>query len=74
MYTATVETISFGETVSGGATIDLITGILTRNDDTTKSLGGRNIPSLSGYYYFVDTGDIEVKFILSVGSYVNQNV
>ena len=71
MDTATVETISFGETVSGGATIDLITGILTRNDDTIKSLGGRDIPALSGYYYFCDTGDTSVKYILSVGKAIS---
>ena len=64
----------FGETVSSGATLDCISGLLTRNDDTTKNIGGNQLLQLNGNNnIFSSTGDIEVQFVLSVGEYVNQN-
>lgn len=41
--------IDLGETLTQGGKLDLLTGILTRTDGTTKQLSSLNIPTLEGY-------------------------
>ena len=67
--------VSFGETLSSDGSFNVLSGILTRADDTTKQLSANYIQTLNGLNnIWCDTGDASVKFILSVGEYVNQNV
>ena len=78
-YTAFVanntNNIQLGETLSGDGSLDVLSGILTRSDDTKKLVDWNEITALIGENnIWADTGDISVQFILSVGSYVNQNV
>ena len=61
----------FGETVSSGATIECVSGTLTRNDDSIKSVGGNILSVLSDNNIFASTGDVEVKYILSVGKAIS---
>ena len=74
-YNGTKLNIPLGETLSGNGSFDVLSGILTRSDDTTKQLSANYIQANNGINnVYCDTGDISVQFILSVGSYVNQNV
>lgn len=41
--------VDLGETLTQGGKLDLLTGILTRSDGTTKQLPSLNIPTLEGY-------------------------
>ena len=71
----TTYNIQLGETLSGNGSFNVLSGILTRSDDTTKQLSANYIQTLNGINnLWADTGDTSVKFILSVGEYVNQNV
>jgi hypothetical protein len=62
---------TFGETVTSGATIEAVSGTLIRSDTTTKSLGGHLIRALSENNIFASTGDVSVKYLLTVGKAVN---
>ena len=67
--------IDLSETLSNNGSLDVLSGILTRSDDTTKQLSANYIQTLNGLNnIWCDTGDTSVKFIMSVGEYVNQNV
>ena len=67
--------INLGETLNGNGSLDVISGILTRFDDTTKQLDANTIQTANGENnIWCDTGDTSVKFILSIGEHVNQNV
>lgn len=74
-YNGTTYNIQLGETLSDTAIYNAVTGVLTRNDTTTKQLDSCPIVTLDNEFNNIwsDTGDIEAKFVLSVGSYVNQN-
>lgn len=61
----------FGETVSSGATIECVSGTLTRNDDSIKSVGGNVLSALTDNNIFASTGDVEVNYILSVGKAIS---
>ena len=65
--------ISFGETLSDTATYDAISGVLTRNDSTTKQLDSCNIVALDNETnnIYCDTGDTEVNYILTVGKAIS---
>ena len=67
--------IQLGETLTDTAIYNAVTGVLTRNDTTTKQLDSCPIVTIanSENNIWSDTGDISVQFVLSVGSYVNQN-
>ena len=74
-YKGQTYNITFGETLSGNGSFDVLSGILTRSDDTTKQLNANYIQANNGINnIYCDTGDISVQFVLSVGEYVNQNV
>ena len=75
-YNGNTYNIQLGETLSDTATYNAVTGVLTRNDTTTKQLDSCPIVTIANSENNIlsDTGDIEVKFVLSVGEYVNQNV
>lgn len=61
----TTYNIQFGETLSDDGTFDVLTGILTRSDDTTKQLSANYIQTNNGTNnIYADTGDIsECKYI-----------
>lgn len=61
----------FGETVSSGATLECVSGTLTRNDDSIKSIGGNILSVLSDNNIFANTGDTEVNFLLTVGNKIS---
>ena len=65
--------IPFGETLSGDGSFDVLTGILTRADDSTKQLSANYIQTLNGINnIWCDTnGDTSVKYILSVGKAIS---
>ena len=64
--------IPFGETLSGDGSFDVLSGILTRSDDTTKQLNANYIQPKNGINnVFADTGDTEVKFLLTVGKKIS---
>lgn len=64
--------IPFGETLSGGGSFDVLSGILTRSDDTTKQLSANYIQALNGTNnVWCDTGDTEVKYLLTVGKKIS---
>ena len=75
-YNGNTYNIQLGETLTDTATYNAVTGVLTRNDTTTKQLDSCPIVTIanSENNIWSDTGDVEVQFVLSVGSYVNQNV
>lgn len=75
-YNGNTYNIQLGETLTDTATYNATTGVLTRSDDTTKQLDSCPIVTLDNEEnnLWSDTGDTSVKFILSVGEYVNQNV
>lgn len=53
-------TISLGETLTQGGTLEAVSGLLTRTDTTTSQLTGANIPTLSGTNnIYTDCGDIQ---------------
>ena len=55
-----VKTISLGETLTQGGTLEAVSGLLTRTDTTTKQLTGVNLPTKTGINnVFADTGNIE---------------
>ena len=62
-----------GETVSSNASLDCVSGILTRSDDTTKHVDGNVITALiDENNIWSDTGDIiDLKFVLSVGQAIS---
>lgn len=67
-YNGTTVNISFGETLSGNGSLDVLSGILTRSDDTTKQLNANYIQTLNGLNnIWCDTGDTEVKYLLTLG-------
>ena len=61
--------VNLGETLSGNGSLDVLSGILTRSDNTTKQLSANYIQTKNGINnIWCDTnGDTEVKFLLSVG-------
>lgn len=61
--------VSFGETLTDTATYNAVTGVLTRNDTTTKQLDSCPIVTLNNETnnIYNDCGDTEVKFLLTVG-------
>lgn len=64
--------IPLGETLSSGGSFDVLSGILTRSDDTTKQLNANYIQTLNGINnVFADTGDTSVKYLLSVGKKIS---
>ncbi len=65
--------IPFGETLSGNGSFDVLSGILTRSDDTTKQLSANYIQTNNGINnVYCDTGDIiDLKFVLSVGKAIS---
>lgn len=65
--------IPFGETLSGNGSFDVLSGILTRSDDTTKQLSANYIQTNNGINnIYADTGDIiDLKFVLSVGKAIS---
>ncbi len=73
-YNGTTYNIQFGETLSDTATYDAISGVLTRNDSTTKQLDSCNIVALDNETnnVYCDTGDIiDLKFVLTVGKAIS---
>ena len=55
------KTISLGETLTQGGTLEAVSGLLTRTDTTTKQLTGINVPTKTGINkVFADTGNIEL--------------
>lgn len=56
--------ISLGETLTQGGTLEAVSGLLTRTDTTTSQLTGTNIESLSGINnVYADVGDInEIEY------------
>ena len=72
-YNGTKLNIPFGETLSGNGSFDVLSGILTRSDDTTKHVDGNAITALIGENnIWSDTGDIiDLKFVLSVGKAIS---
>lgn len=64
--------IPFGETLSGNGSFDVLSGILTRSDDTTKQLSANYIQTLNGINnIWCNTGDTSVKYLLSVGKKIS---
>lgn len=64
--------IPFGETLSGDGSFDVLSGILTRSDDTTKQLSANYIQTKNGINnIWCDTGDTEVKYLLTVGKKIS---
>ena len=65
--------IPFGETLSGDGSFNVLSGILTRSDDTTKQLSANYIQTENGLNnIWCDTnGDTSVKYILSVGKAIS---
>ena len=72
-YNGTTYNIQFGETLSGNGSFDVLSGILTRSDDTTKHVDGNEITTQVGTNnIYADTGDIiDLKFVLSVGKAIS---
>lgn len=67
-FNGTTYNIPFGETLSGDGTFDVLSGILTRSDDTTKQLSANYIQTINGINnIWCNTGDTEVKYLLTVG-------
>ena len=64
--------ISFGETVSSGATYEAVSGLLTRSDTTTKKVDNCIIPTNNDINHILcNMGDISVKYLLSVGKKIS---
>ena len=64
--------VQFGETLSGDSSFDVLSGILTRSDDTTKQLNANCIQTKNGENnIWCDTGDTEVKYLLTVGKKIS---
>ena len=72
-YNGNTYNIPFGETLSGDGTFDVLSGILTRSDNTTKQLDANYIQTNNGTNnVYSDTGDIiDLKFVLSVGKAIS---
>ena len=61
--------ISLGETLTQGGSLDVISGLLTRTDTTTKQLTGGYLSTYNGNNNIIaDTGDIDVEFLETVGN------
>lgn len=55
--------ISLGETLTQGGTLEAVSGLLTRADTTTSQLTGAKIPTLSGLNnIYSNTGDVSVEY------------
>lgn len=55
-----VYTVSLGETLTQGGTLEAVRGLLTRTDTTTSQLTGVNIDTISGLnYVYTDVGNIQ---------------
>lgn len=68
LYTGTSVTIALGETLTQGGSLDVLSGVLTRTDTTTKQVTSNQISQLLGLNnIFVDTGNINVEFLETVG-------
>lgn len=60
--------IALGETLTQGGSLDVISGLLTRTDTTTKQLTGGYLSTYSGINNILaDTGDIDVTYLETVG-------
>lgn len=71
-YNGTTLNIPFGETLSGDGSLDVLSGILTRSDDTTKQLDANYIQTNNGINnVYCDTGDTEVNYIMTVGQAIS---
>ena len=72
-YNGTTFNIQFGETLLDTATYDAISGVLTRNDSTTKQLDSCNIVALDNETnnVYCDTGNTEVNYIMTVGQAIS---
>ena len=72
-FIGTTYNIQLGETLSGDGSFDVLSGILTRSDDTTKHVEGNVINAQVGENnIYADTGDIiDLKFVLSVGKAIS---
>ena len=73
-YNGNTYNIQLGETLTDTATYDAISGVLTRNDTTTKQLDSCNIVALDNDInnIWCDTGDIiDLKYISSVGQAIS---
>ena len=72
-YNGTTYNIQLGETLSSNGSFDVLSGILTRSDDTTKHVDGNVITAQVGENnIYADTGDIiHLKFVLSVGKAIS---
>lgn len=60
--------IALGETLTQGGSLDVLSGVLTRTDTTTKQLSSNQIATILGQNNILaDTGDIDVEFLETVG-------
>ena len=61
-------TVSLGESITTGGSLNVTTGVLTRSDSTTKQLDALAIATVSGSNSIsADCGNIQVKYLETVG-------
>lgn len=66
-------TVNLGESLTQGGKLNLITGLLTRTDKTTKQLDKISVISVSGdNYIYSNRGNVEVIYFLSLGGVFNE--
>ena len=72
-YNGNTYNVQFGETLTDTATYDAISGLLTRNDSTTKQLDSCNIVTLDNEVnnIYNDCGNISLSYQLSVGQAIS---
>jgi len=62
-YKGNSYTIALDETLTQGGSLEVVSGLLTRTDMTTKQLTGVSIPTISGLNnIYANSGDVEVTY------------
>ena len=69
-FNGSIYNVPFGETLSDTATYDAISGLLTRNDTTTKQLNSCNIVSLDNElnHIYNNCGDTSLSYQITIGA------
>lgn len=63
------------ETVTAGATLDCVSGLLTRADQTIKYISGNNLIALTGTNnIFVTTGDVNIRYVETIQDYIDKRI